>query len=84
MPQSASGKARRILSPANRGLSFLPDAYVSVHSGTVIFIEGLGHECNGLTVTLGNVLQDIFEPHQLVAHLDQRRELHVDLGSGRL
>ena len=70
------------LSPANRGAVF-PDADVGVHTGTVVFKQRLRHERDGLAMTFGDVLEDVFEPHELVGHLDQGSEPHVDFGLTR-
>ena len=41
-------------------------------------LKRLGHEGYSLTVAVGNVLDDILEPLQLVSHVNQGGETHVD------
>jgi hypothetical protein len=50
-----------------------------VHPRAVVAEERLGHEGHALAVAARRVLEDVLEPHELVAHLHQRTEAHVDL-----
>jgi hypothetical protein len=54
-----------------------------MHAGAVVAENRLRHEGRGLAVLAGNVLDDVLVPHQVVAHFQQRREAHVDLGLAR-
>ncbi len=65
------------------GLAIFPDAQVGVHAGSVVLEQGLGHESHGVTVAGRHVFQDVFEPHQLVAHFQERLKAHVDFGLPR-
>ena len=59
--------------------SFLPQGLVDVHPGAVVAEERLGHEGAGLSVRMGNVLQDVLVHHDLVSHGGQGAESHTDL-----
>ena len=67
-----------VLVSGEKGIAALPEADMGVHAGPVVGEKGLGHEGDGLVVSFGHVLDDVLEPHELVAHLDQGLELHVD------
>ncbi len=57
----------------------LPQRGVDVHAGAVVAEERLGHERGRLVVPAGDVLDDVLVLEDVVGHLDQRREFHVDL-----
>src|SRR5260221_9534383 len=50
-----------------------------MHAVAVVSEQGLRHEGRRLAVLPRGVLHDVFEPEQLVGHLDQAVVLHVDL-----
>ena len=49
----------------------LPDRLVAMHPGAVVAVERFRHEGYGLAVAVGNVLDDVLEPLELVGHVDQ-------------
>src|SRR5438445_402742 len=53
---------------------------MGVHPGAVVLEEGLGHERRGLAPLPRGVLRAVLVPEDLVGHLGQRVEAHVDLG----
>jgi hypothetical protein len=69
-----------VLVAGEQGVVVLPDADVGVHAGAVVFKKRFGHEGHGVAGFVGHVFQHIFEPHELVGHLQQRLEAHVDFG----
>ena len=74
-------------SPAKSGVLALPQGDVRVHAAAVVLEDRLGHERDGLAVTLRDVLADVLVPHELIGHLQQRGVVHVDLalpGGGHL
>ena len=70
----------RVLVPREQRLAVLPDRLVAVHARAVVLEQRLRHERDRLAVAAGDVLDAVLVDHQLVAHLDDRAELHVDLG----
>jgi hypothetical protein len=54
-----------------------------VHARAVVGVERLRHERRREAVLARDVLHHVFVLEQLVGHLDQRREAHVDLGLAR-
>ena len=66
-------------SPAKRFSPVLPEGEVRVHAAAVVVEERLGHERHRLAVLAGHVLDHVLVLEQLVRHLDQRAEAHVDL-----
>ena len=76
-----------ILIPGEQRFAFVPDADMGVHAGSVVFKERFGHKGDGVAVTMGHIFQDVFKPHQLIGHLQQRLKTHVDFslaGGGHL
>ena len=53
---------------------------MGVHPGTVVFEDRLRHEGRGQSGPSRDVFHDVLIVEQLVGHLHERRELHVDLG----
>ena len=51
-----------------------------MHAGAVILKQRLGHECDGVIVAIGHIFKHIFKPHELIRHLQQGFETHVDFG----
>ncbi len=56
---------------------------MAVHARAVVSEDRLGHERHGLAVLVGDALDDVLEQHQPVGRVQQRAELHVDLGLTR-
>src|SRR3989304_4150363 len=50
-----------------------------MHPATVVLEYRFWHKRYCFSITLGNILDDVFVPHILVAHLDQFLELHIYL-----
>ena len=42
-----------------------------MHAGTIIIKYRFRHERNSFPITLGNILDDVLVPHELVSHLQQ-------------
>ena len=63
-----------------QGLAVLPQALVAVHAAAVVREQRLGHEGHGLPVLVGHIADDVLVQHQVVRHLEERGEPHVDLG----
>ncbi len=70
----------RVLPAREQRLALFPERDVRVHAAAVVLENRLGHEGDRFAGPLGHVAGDVLEPHHLVAHLEQRAELHVDLG----
>jgi hypothetical protein len=80
MAHRASWETPAYLSPANRGLpSFQMLTWVCMPV-PLSPIQRFGHEGHGVAGLVGHVLEHIFEPHELVGHLQQGFEAHVDFG----
>ncbi len=50
-----------------------------MHAGTVVHEQRLGHEGRDFAVFAGDVLYDVLVPEDIVRHLRQACESHVDL-----
>ncbi len=50
-----------------------------VHTAAIVFEDRLWHERHRLAVAFRYVLADVLVPHEVIRHLEQRLELHVDL-----
>src|SRR6185369_1539767 len=57
-----------------------PDRLVAVHTGTVVTVKRLRHESYGLVVADSYILDDILEPLQIISHVHEGVETHIDLG----
>ena len=74
----------RILAAGKERFARLPERGVRVHAAAVVLEDRLRHERHRLAVAFCDVLADVFVPHELIGHLEQRLELHVDFAlSGR-
>ncbi len=60
-------------------LAALPERGMRVHAAAVVLEDRLRHERDRLAVAARDVLADVLVPHELIGHLDERLELHVDL-----
>src|SRR5438045_1200195 len=56
---------------------------MTMHAAAVVAVERLRHERRALVVLPRDVLHDVLEPHQLIGHRRERRELHPDLALPR-
>ena len=59
-------------------LAIGPVRLVGVHARPVVSVEGLRHEGRGVPALEGDVLDDVLVHHDVVGHLDQGVEPHVD------
>ena len=58
-----------------------------MHAAAVVLEDRLWHERHGFSMPLCDVLANVLVPHELIRHLEQRLELHVDFalsGGGNL
>ena len=68
-------------------LAVFEQALMNVHAGAIVLEDGLGHEGCYFIMLAADVLDDVFEPHHLVAHLEQVLVFHIDFalpGGGNL
>ena len=85
MPEQTADRVQRrfaqvgVAVTGKERLAVLPQRQVGVHAAAVVREDRLGHEGDRLVVAAGDVLDDVLVPHELVGHLQQRREPHVDL-----
>ena len=49
-----------------------------MHAAAVVLEDWLRHERHRFSAAFRDVLADVLVPHELIGHLDQRLELHVD------
>ncbi len=63
-----------------QGLIIFPQALVHVHTGAVVIEQRFGHEGHGLAVFARHVANDVLVPDQLVSHVHQGIETHIDFG----
>ena len=77
-PKSKLAQPRVLITCEERFFA-LPQRKMNVHAAAVVFKDGFRHEGNGLFVPLSDVLCDVLVPQHLVAHLNERREAHIDL-----
>ncbi len=49
-----------------------------VHTATVVANQRFRHECSGLAVAVGNILDDVLEVQNFVGLLHQRVERHAN------
>ena len=83
LEQAAGGVEAHLAEPGvavagEQRLAALPQRRVRVHAAAVVFEDRLRHERHRLAVALRDVLADVLVPHELIGHLEQRLELHVD------
>ena len=83
LEQAARGPEAELAQPGvavagEQRLAALPQRRVRVHAAAVVLEDRLRHERHRLAVALRDVLADVLVPHELIGHLDQRLELHVD------
>ena len=67
-----------IFVPCKKRLSLFPYTDMGMHSGSIILKKGLWHEGNSVAVATGHVFEYIFEPGQLIPHLKQGFETHIN------
>jgi hypothetical protein len=70
----------RVAVAGHQWLAILPDRLVGVHARAVVLEKGLGHEGRRHPVLARHLLHHVLVLEELVGHLDERLELHVDLG----
>ena len=51
-------------------LLIFPEALMNMHTGTIVAKHRFGHECDGLAVLAGSVLDNIFVEHHIVGGLE--------------
>ena len=56
-----------------------PETLVTVHSRAIVAEQRLGHERRRFPVCSRDVLDDVLVQHQMISHLRERSEAHVDL-----